>query len=137
MDQVRVDLAHSDERPRVRASANQVLQECSTILFDDAAGVLFGVTKVEGVSPVKPGIAALPRAEAMHQPWNPAQAFRAEDLNFVFPDFRWRRGFGWHQTILNEAQCVPADRSMTKAPVVNGSDGRKESRFAPIRPCPL
>jgi hypothetical protein len=32
---------------------------------------------------------------------------------------------------------VPADRSMTKAPVVNGSDGRKESRFAPIRPCPL
>jgi hypothetical protein len=72
---------------------------------------MLGVTKVESVSAIEPRIAALPRAEAMHQPWNFGQAFRAEDLNFVFPDSGWGRGFGRHQTILNEGQFVPAEGS--------------------------
>jgi hypothetical protein len=114
-----------------------VLQECSTVFFDDAAGVMLGVTKVESVSAIEPGIAALPRAEAMHQPWNFGQAFRAEDLNFVFPDSGWGRGFGRHQTILNEGQYVTAEGSTTKVPVLNSGDGPRGSRFAPIRPRPL
>jgi hypothetical protein len=71
VDEIGVNLTQSNQRPFLLAAASaKLLQESRSVAFDRAAGILFGESKVESVSPESPRKSANSRTESMNQPWN-------------------------------------------------------------------
>jgi hypothetical protein len=80
MDEIGMNLAQSNQRPFLLAAASaKLLQEGSTIALDRAAGILFGESEAERVSPICAGKSPDSRAESMNQPGNASQVVRMKN----------------------------------------------------------
>jgi hypothetical protein len=83
MNQVRVNLAYSYERPLASlAHGSEVAQKSRPILFDRGAGVLLGKAQIQTSSTVSLGEPTGPGAEAMNEPGNRLERIGLQ--NFVF-----------------------------------------------------
>lgn len=98
-----MNLAHRDQGPRLLADGGaELAQERRSVAFDGAAGIVFGESEVERVSPVSAGKSADSRAESVNQPWNASKGFRTKDVQS-----RFFGALSWHQNILTRAVNRP------------------------------
>jgi hypothetical protein len=96
MNQVRVNLAHSYERPLASlAHGSEVAQKSRPILFDRGAGVVLGKAQIQSAPAVNFGEASGPGAEAMNEPGN-----RLEGIGLKNFDFNLAGSLERHRNIL-------------------------------------
>ena len=105
-----MNLAHRDQGPRLLADGGaELAQERRSVAFDGAAGIVFGESEVERVSPVGAGKSADSRAESVNQPWNASKGFRTKNSRA-----RFFVSLDGHHDILNRRVNKPLLESLVK-----------------------
>ena len=118
-----MNLPGGDQWPRVslRIKRAKFLDKGNPVLLHQRGRIMLSLAKIQRVSAINPGIAALTSAETVNEPRDWSQSIRPEYLNLVFLRGIRGGGPGWHLTILNEELSAVSDRPsvarITSAPI--------------------
>ena len=82
-----MNLPQRDQRPRLLAGGRADLQQKDRpVAFDSRAGILFGESEIQRLSPINAGRTADASAESVDQPRNVCEVFGTNDRHWRFVD---------------------------------------------------